>query len=61
MEEENKSNKVFKVLLVTVAIVLALTWSVSVFFEMEIMKALAAVVLGLFAVIVALFLSGFGF
>lgn len=60
-QEENKSKKVFTVLLVIVAIVLALTWAVSVFFEMAIMKALAAVILGLFVVIVALFMSGFGF
>ena len=60
-EESNKAKRVFTGILIFVAIVLALTWAVSVFFEMAILKALAAVVLGLFVVIIALFMSGFGF
>jgi hypothetical protein len=41
-----------------IALVLVLTWAVSVFFEIALVKALAAVILVLFGVIVALFMFG---
>jgi len=60
-EENNRAKNALTAILIIVAIVLALTWAVSVFFEMAIVKALAAVVIGVFVLIVFLFMSGFGF
>ncbi len=41
-------------------IALALTWAVATLFEIAVVKALAAVVIGLFIILVAMFMSGIG-
>jgi polyferredoxin len=43
-----------------IAIVLVLTWAVSTFFGFALVKALAGVILVLFAIAVALFMAGVG-
>lgn len=50
--------KTLGTILGAVVLVLILTWAVSVFFEIALIKALAAVILVLFGIVVALFVFG---
>lgn len=54
----SSTTKTLGTVLGVIALVLVLTWAVSVFFEIALVKALAAVILILFGVIVALFMFG---
>jgi hypothetical protein len=54
----SSGTKALGTILGVIALVLVLTWAVSVFFEIALVKALAAVILVLFGVIVALFMFG---
>jgi hypothetical protein len=66
MQEQNNSSQDTKsgmknkalVALAVVGVMLALTWAIATFFEIAIAKALAAVIIFLFCVIVALLMTG---
>jgi hypothetical protein len=54
----NRVTKTIVTLLAVAALVVVLTWAISVIFEVALVKALAGVVLILFAVVVAMFMLG---
>jgi membrane protein YdbS with pleckstrin-like domain len=53
-----RATKAIVAALAVIALVMVLTWAVSVFFEIAIIKSLAAVILVLFIVVIALFVAG---
>lgn len=60
MTDDAKRDHRLLIALAIIAVLLAVTWALATFFEIELAKALAALILVLFVVALAMVLTGIG-